>query len=73
MRKSGTATRHRGLVLAVTLVAAVESGTARAQTIGMVVNDDTGSATVFDSDTDTVLGTVFLPSGHRLQLGRRLQ
>jgi WD40 repeat protein len=35
---------------------------AAAQTIGMVADNLTGSVTIFDADTDTVLGTVTLPN-----------
>jgi WD40 repeat protein len=48
------------LVATVALLAAVTP--AAAQTIGMVADNLTGSVTIFDADTDTVLGTVTLPN-----------
>ena len=45
-----------------TLVAVVVlSGSLEAQTIGMVADDRTHTVTVFDADSDTVLGSVPLP------------
>jgi hypothetical protein len=48
------------LVATVALVSAVTP--AATQTIGMVADNLTGSVTIFDADTDTVLGTVVLPN-----------
>jgi WD40 repeat protein len=48
------------LVATVALLAAVTP--AATQTIGMVADNLTGSVTIFDADTDTVLGTVVLPN-----------
>ena len=44
-------------------VLALPATPAPAQNIGMVADDSTASVTVFDADTDTVLGTVALPTG----------
>ena len=55
-------TRERfGLILGSMLVLAVETTPVMAQTIGMVADNATHSVTVFNADTDTVLGTVELP------------
>jgi|GEM_PF-823023 len=48
------------LVATVALLSAVTP--AATQTIGMVADNLTGSVTIFDADTDTVLGTVVLPN-----------
>ncbi|MGB5999822.1 MAG: hypothetical protein WBI00_05015, partial [Thermoanaerobaculia bacterium] len=48
------------LVATVALLSTVTP--AATQTIGMVADNLTGSVTIFDADTDTVLGTVVLPN-----------
>ncbi|MEE9561603.1 MAG: hypothetical protein V3W50_00885, partial [Thermoanaerobaculia bacterium] len=52
--------RRAILVATVVLLSAVTP--AATQTIGMVADNLTGSVTIFDADTDTVLGTVVLPN-----------
>jgi DNA-binding beta-propeller fold protein YncE len=49
-------------IVITTLVSLAAFSPAIAQTIGMVADNLTGSVTIFDADTDTVLGTVFLPN-----------
>ncbi|MBI3799514.1 MAG: hypothetical protein HY268_21415 [Deltaproteobacteria bacterium] len=50
-----------GLILGSVLALGVVVPPVKAQTIGMVADDDTHAVTVFNADTDTVLGTVDLP------------
>ncbi len=52
-----------GLLLWTVLAMALQTGSATAQTIGMVVDDATDSVIIFDADADIALGAVPIPPG----------
>ncbi|MEE9519293.1 MAG: hypothetical protein V3V93_03415, partial [bacterium] len=45
------------------------AGSAKAQTLGMVMDNSSESAIVFNADTDTVLGVVPIPTGGPIAIG----
>jgi Divergent InlB B-repeat domain len=49
-------------LVAIGVAISIQATPSSARTIGMVADDDTASVTVFDADTDTVLGTVSITS-----------
>jgi hemolysin type calcium-binding protein len=61
MNRTKRARGQLGLILGSMLVLGIEATPVMPQTIGMVADNATHSVTVFNADTDTVLGTVELP------------
>ena len=53
-------------LVAIDVAISIQATPSSARTIGMVADDDTASVTVFDADTDTVLGTVSITPGRAI-------
>ena len=53
-------------LVAIGVAISIQATPSSARTIGMVADDDTASVTVFDADTDTVLGTVSITPGRAI-------
>jgi hypothetical protein len=69
MNRQGKACGNPGLILAVLLACAGQAMPALAQTVGMVADRITPSVTVFDADTNIVLGTVPIPTIRPFDVG----
>lgn len=59
----GKSVRPSAMLCELVLALVLQSPAASARTLGMVADNTTASVTVFDADTDTVLGAVTIPPG----------